>query len=146
MSTVTDIVESVKTEVETLLPTYKELPFSYVPELNSRLADKNYALRLGAANTATTTNNAITFDHTVYLDLSSRFELKKNTGDKELAERILGLHTDIETLYKYFYKRTGLTSKVMLISPIDLSEPNIDNDNNLVTVTLTLTVKYRVAT
>lgn len=147
MSAISEILDLVEDKVATLLPDYKAMPFVYELDLNDRLASKNYGVRLGSASTIAGTNHAATFDHAVEIDLTQRYEPKKATGDSDLRAKISLISSDIETLYKEFYRRPGsLTSaSLLVIAPVDLSAPNIDNNNNLITITLTLSVKYRVA-
>lgn len=147
MSVVTELMTLIESKVETLLPTYKVMPFVYELELNDRLAAKNYGVRLSSASTIAGTNHAATFDHSVEIDLTQRYEPKKSSGDKDLRDKIAAISDDIETLYKEFYRRPGslASASLLVIAPVDLSEPKIDNDNNLITITLTLSVKYRVA-
>lgn len=147
MSVASELVSLIETKVQALLPTYKVMPFVYSLELNDRLAVKNYGVKLGSASTISGTNNAATFDHSVEIDLTARYEPKKSSGDLDLRDKINLLNDDLETLYKEFYRRPGAlaSASLLVIAPVDLSEPRIDNDNNLVTVTLTLSVKYRVS-
>jgi hypothetical protein len=147
MSVASELVTLIEGKVQTLLPAYKVMPFVYALELNDRLADKNYGVKLGSASTISGTNHAATFDHNVEIDLTARYEPKKTSGDMDLRNKINLLSDDIETLYKEFYRRPGslASASLLVIAPVDLSEPKIDNDNNLVTVTLTLSVKYRVS-
>lgn len=148
MSAVSDIKTYLNTKVVELLPTAKKLPYQYLQDYNDRIADHNYAIKVGEANPASGTNNAITLDHNFIVDLSRRYTPKKGSGDADAEDAILELFGEAETLYKNLARRAvSLGScSVLLISPLDVSEPSIDNDNNLVTVTLTLTVRYRVAT
>ncbi len=147
MSAISDLLDLVEDKVDALLPDYKAMPFVYELELNDRLASKNYGVRLGSASTIAGTNHAATFDHSVEIDLTQRYEPKKSSGDMDLRAKISSISGDIETLYKEFYRRPGslASASLLTIAPVDLSEPKIDNDNNLITITLTLSVKYRVA-
>jgi len=146
MSAVSELVTLLESKIEELLPSYKPMPFMYLPELNERLQVKNYAIRVGSASTTEGTNRAVTFDHSISIDLSQRFEPKKSQGDKDLRDKISVISNDIQTLYKELYRRPGAlaSATLMVIAPLDLSEPTVDNENNLVSLTLTLSVKYRV--
>lgn len=148
MSALSELVTLIENKVQTLLPTYKPFPFVYQIEFNERLANKNYGVRVGTGNSTNGTNLSVTIDQNVEVILSQRFEPKKSIGDKDLRDKIGTLSDDIETIYKELYRRPGslASASLLVIAPLDLSEPDIDNDNNLVTITLTLAVKYRVAT
>lgn len=148
MSALAELVTLIEGKLATILPTYKAMPFVYDFDLNDRLASKCYGVRVGSASSTSGTNNSITLDQNISIDLAQRFEPKKAQGDKDLREKIGLISSDLEKVYKELYRRPGaLTSaSLLVIAPLDLSEPNIDNDSNLVTITLTLSVKYRVAT
>lgn len=148
MSAIGEILTLVEDRVQTLLVDYKPAPFVYNPELNERNASKVFGVRMGSGSSVSGTNNSVTLDHEILVDLSQKYGPKKNEGDKDLRVKVADISTDIETIFKELYRRPGAvaSAQLLLISPLDVSEPNVDNDNNLVTITLTLTVKYRVAT
>lgn len=147
MSAVSDVLTYLEGQVNSLLPTAKAMPYMYGLESNDRLGDNAYSITVGGASVVEGTTRAITFDHDFNVSLSRKY-LPKKGGDSDLREKINSISSDIETLYKTLARRSGNagTTLMLLISPVDVSEPAVDNDNNLVTLTLTLTVKYRVAT
>lgn len=148
MSAISELVGLLEERVAELLPDYKQMPYAYNLELNDRLADKNFCIRVGSASTTDGTNRAVTFDHELEVVLSQKWLPKRGQGDSDLREKINTISDDLEIVYKQMYKRPlALNSAVLLlIAPMDLSSPEIDNDNNLVNITLTLSVKYRVLT
>jgi hypothetical protein len=148
MSAVSEIIDLIEAKLVILLPTYKQLPFVYNPELNERNNSKSYGVRIGSGSSVSGTNNSVTVDHSIPIDLVQKYAPKVSNGDKDLRDKIKDLSDDIEILYKDLYRRPGAiaSATLLLIAPVDVSEPVIDNDNNLVTITLTLSVKYRVAT
>jgi hypothetical protein len=148
MSVINDLLDKLQDKIEVLVPQYKQMPYAYNLELNDRLADKNYTVRVGSATTADGTNRAVTFDHEIEVLLSQKWLPKRGQGDSDLREKISDISGDLETIYKELYKRPFAlnSAALLLIAPLDLSEPSVDNDNNLVTLTLTLNVKYRVLT
>lgn len=148
MSVLNDILDLIESRVNTLLPDYKIAPFVYSYELNERLAVKNYGIRVAGASSIAGTNKAVTIDQSIQIDLTQRYEPKKSHGDKDLRDKIGLISEDIESLYKDLYRRPMAvpSAHLLIIAPLDLSEPSIDNNNNFVTITLTLSVKYRVQT
>jgi hypothetical protein len=148
MSAVSEIVEKIEGKIVELLPSYKQLPYAYSIELNDRLADKNFAVKIGSATTTDGTNRAVTFDHEIDVLLSQKWLPKRGQGDSDLRDKISQISSDLETVYKELYKRPMAveSASLLIIAPLDLSAPDIDNDNNIVSITLTLSVKYRVAT
>jgi hypothetical protein len=148
MSVMSELVGLLETKVQALLPDHKPMPYAYNLELNDRLADKNFCIRVGSASTVEGTNRAVTIEHQIEVVVSQKWLPKKSSGDLDLRDKINTISDDIEIVYKELYKRPlALNSAALLIiAPLDLSEPEIDNDNNLVSITLTLSVRYRVLT
>jgi hypothetical protein len=148
MSAVSDVITYLTEQVNSTLPLSKPMPYTYLPEANDRVTENNFAIRVAGANFTEGTNSHLTIDHNFIVDLSRKYGLKKSSGDEDLRDKINLLAADIQLLYKTLARRRGSAGStyIILISPVDVSEPNIDNDNNLVTLTLTLTIKYRVAT
>jgi hypothetical protein len=145
MSAVSEIVTLLLDETEDLLPTYSQIPHLYSVEDNTSQMDKVFGVRVGSASVTSGVNRSITFNHSFIIDLIRKHVPKKDLGDKDLRDKIILLHDDIQTLYKSLSLRslnfTG--GKVLLISPLDISEPT--NENGIVTVSLTLSIQYRVA-
>jgi hypothetical protein len=147
MSALSELIALVEDRVQDLLPAYSPAPFVYDLAANNRKNDKIFGVRLGSSTSSAGLNSWITIDTSIGVDLSQKFLPKKAEGDESLRDKIAELTGDIETIYKTLYRRAGAldSASLILIAPVDVSEPNIDNDNNLVTLTLTLSVKYRVA-
>lgn len=148
MSIAKDLHDYLELRLVSLLPTYKAVPFFYSQDENNRLLNKGYAIKLGSIQSTTGTNMSLTKDQDYQIELTQKWAPKKGQGDLDLREKIFNISGDIEKLSADLYRRTGSidTASLLIISPLDVSEPDIDNDNNLVTLTLTLNVKYRVAT
>jgi hypothetical protein len=144
MSAVTEIVSALKTEITTLLTEYKESPFTYNLEANDSQLDKSFGLKVGSASVVAGVTKHLTFDQEFTLDLTRKFLTKKDQGDKDMRSKIELIHTDIETLYKSMSLRAFNvpSAKILLITPLDISAPS--TEDNIVTVTMTLKVQYRV--
>jgi hypothetical protein len=149
MSVAREIEAKLIEKISELLPSYKQLPYVYNIELNDRLADKNFGVVIGSASSIDGTNRALTYDHNFDLILSQRWTPKRGgVGDKDLRDKISSIIGDHEILAKELYRRplSLLSANLLIISPLELSAPEVDNDNNIVNITLTLSIKYRVAT
>jgi hypothetical protein len=88
------------------------------------------------------TNKTVTIRQTFDVVLSSDF---KNVGDNDAAlqEAVLTLTDDAETLYSYAFYRHFDIQRVLLVNAVDLSSPEIDNENNIVSMTVSFSVTYR---
>jgi hypothetical protein len=85
--------------------------------------------------------------HTFSIGLYYRYENKKGSGDRDLRDKINDSHSDIETVYKEFYRRpmTAISGQVIVVQPLSIAEPDVNAENNYVSVVLDIGVQYRVA-
>jgi hypothetical protein len=146
MSVVGEIVDELTSQVATVLGgSYSPRAFMYQTELNDRQGAKTYSIRAGAAGASPTTTRAVTWTQTFEIDISHTYENKKGSGESDLQSKIKLAADDIEGLYQELaMKHISIASgKVLLVSPVDISSPEVDN--NVVTLTLTLSVQYRVS-
>ncbi len=145
MAIVSEILTAMDAKIVATIPTYTKSKFNYFLEKNNRLTSRKiYALRPNTGKSVVGTTLSATFDQDFEVVLSDIY-IDKNDSDKDLGERIISLHTDVETLYlELFQKRLNLTSaQVLLVSLVDLSNPEIDTDNSTVSITATFSIKYR---
>lgn len=142
---VDDIVNAIEGEITTLLPSYKKAAFVYDLARNNRKQSKKiYAIVPDSATSVTGTVQAITLDHNFNVTLSDIYKPSGDT-DTDLQDKVLAIHTDIETLYKeLFQRRLGLPSvRVLVVQIVDIAAPEVDQDNNFVSITATFNIKYR---
>ena len=145
MGAVSQIAGKIKDEMVVLIPDHKEIPFLYSMEENDSQLDKVFGIRIGSASNTSGANRHMTFNQDFIIDLTRKHVPKKGNGDKDLREKIFLLHDDIQKLYKNFSMRSFSVpdANVLLISPVDISQPT--TENGIVTVSLTLQVQYRVS-
>jgi hypothetical protein len=137
------ITDELKSQISTLLPTRKESAFRWSLEQNTSKGNKEvFALRPGSASTVSGTNRTITFDQDFTLILSNEF---KNKGDNDAAldAAIQAIYQDLQTVYVEIYLRKLNIARVLVVQSITIDEPSIDNDNNIVNISLRFSVKYR---
>jgi len=140
---VNEITEALKMQIGTALPTRSESRYKWSLENNSFKTNSNlYCLRPGSASSVAGTNRTITIDQTFDLILSTEF---KNKGDNDTAlnDAIFSLYEDHETVYKLWFQRNLNISRVLVVDSVALTEPDIDNENNIVSITSSFNVKYR---
>ena len=145
MAIVQDILTALDTKVSSLLPTYKKAKFTFDLAQNNRVsAKKIYGIRVDSGKSVTGITMSATFDQDFQVILSDIYQPKNDT-DNNIADIINQLHSDTEIIYRDLYqKRLDLTSaQVLLVQLVDLSPPEIDTDNNSVSLIATFTVKYR---
>jgi hypothetical protein len=146
MSVASEILAALETKVADLFPTFKKAKFSYEIEKNNRKnSTKIFAVKpLGGNSTSGMTLSA-TFSQDFAVVLSDIYNPKNDT-DSQITTVILDLQDKIQDLNKdILQKRLDLTSaKVLLVQLVGISEPEIDLENNSVTITATFTINYRV--
>jgi len=143
---VKEISDFIKDQITTILPTYKELHYVYNLDDNERQFARAYGITVGSSTTIPGTNRAATFEGSFNVIFTNSYEPKKSVGDQAARSQVFNLHSDLESFYKVMYKRPFATvsGHTLQVSALDISEPDINN--NLVSITLTLTVQYRVQT
>jgi hypothetical protein len=143
---VQEIVDAIEINIQSLLPTYKKASFVYDLSLNNRKQSKKiYAITPQSASNVSGSTLAITLDHSFDVTLSDAYS-PKNDSDINLQDKILEIHNDIESLYKELFQRRLGLAKVLVVQVVDISSPEIDNDNNTVALTASFSIKYRKET
>jgi hypothetical protein len=142
-----EIIDDMYAKLAVILPTHLVLPFQYDAALNDRISNKALSITVGNASTIPGVNKFITMTHTFSIGLYYRFDNKKGAGDKDLRDKINDAHGDIETVYKEFYRRpmSAISGQVLVVQPLDIAEPDINTDDNYVSIVLNIGVQYRVA-
>jgi hypothetical protein len=140
---VADISSEIASQVGNLLPLRK--PSRYQWSLNDNSFKGNsaiFAVRPGSASTTSGTNRTVTFDQNFEVILSDSF---KNKGDNDAAldAAIKGIYEDMQTIYVEIFQRKLNLSRVLLIDSMEMSEAEVDNENDIVNITLRFNVKYR---
>jgi hypothetical protein len=143
---VQEIVDAIEINIQALLPTYKKASFVYDLSLNNRKQSKKvYAITPQSASNVSGSTLTVTLDQTFDVTLSDTYS-PKNDSDINLQDKVLEIHSDIETVYKELFQRRLGLAKVLVVQVVDISSPEIDNDNNTVSLTASFSVKYRKET
>jgi hypothetical protein len=140
---VKDIRDGLENLIESTCPNFKKSRYIWDFQLNNeRTSGDIYAVRPNSGSSTTGTNKTITINQTFEVLLSSKF---KNVSDKDSALDlvIMGLYEEHEKLEKVLFQRNINIARVLVVESIDLSSPDIDNDNNSVTITASYVIKYR---
>lgn len=144
MSLVRDIKEAFETQIEETLTSYSKSKYKWSIEQNNKANSSSvYAVRVNSAGTISGTTQTITQARTFDVILSTKFK-NKGDNDDNLDEQIMVLCDDHESLQVVLFRRKLNLARVLLVQAIDISEPDIDNENNIVTMTATYTVNFRL--
>lgn len=138
-----DITNEIRDQVGTLLPNRKLSAYIWSLESNTTKGNKEvYSVRMGAGNSVSGTNKTITLDQDFEVILSSEFKNKAD-NDAALDGVIYALYQDAQTVMVELYQRKLNLSRVLVVQSLELGEPSIDNDINIVNISLRFNVKYR---
>ena len=137
------IIDQIEVHINTLLPDYKKSPFVYALELNNRKTSSQvYSIRPGSALNVQSNTRAITLDQVFEVYLSRSF-VKSNQNDESLQRKILEISEDHETLYREVFLRRLTGGEVLIVQGVDILDPEIDFENDFVSITASYTIKYR---
>jgi hypothetical protein len=143
---VQEITDGLKAQVATTLPLRTESRYIWDFKKNAFKNNSSlYAIRPSSGSSVSGTNRTITVDQGFELILSTEF---KNKGDNDAAldAAIYSLYEDHEAVYKVWFQRNLAIARVLVIDSIELNEPDVDDDNNIVSITARFNVKYRTET
>jgi hypothetical protein len=140
---VKDITDQLKSQIATLFPLRSESRYIWSIDSNSYRTNKNlYAVRPSSGLNVTGTNRTVTIDQTFEVVLSTEFK-NKGDNDASLNDAIMALYEDHEALYRLAFQRNLNISRVLVVNQVDLADPEIDNDNNIVSISSRFNIKYR---
>lgn len=145
MNIVEQIYDSMTTLVQNQLGVdYKKMRKIFQPDLNDlRSAEKSFAVRHLAANTADGVQRYYTMDHGFEVMVSRVFV--DRLDDIQIQEVINELYSKLDDIItEALIKKLGLPSIVMIVSDPSISEPEV-LENRSVLMRLQMNVKYRNA-
>ena len=145
MSAQTDILNSIESRVNAVLPSYKRLKYSYdVEKNNKRASDDAYGIGAGAGSSVEGTFRTITMDQEFFVILTKDFGGRSDDNAERTA--LKAIYDDMETLYRdLFQSKIGIPSVVYLVSELSLDEPEKIADN-VISVRMSFNVKHRKST
>jgi hypothetical protein len=148
MGIVQEIVEAVRPIIETdIAPEFSKMNYQYLVNSNSeRSLEKRYGFTVGPASGVD--GQAIGFctvDHIFRLELLDSF-LNKDCDDA-LENKIFELHGLIQKALKKFQKSKlalpTIGNRVILITLVGIDEPEIVEENQIVSITANFNFKYQ---
>ena len=140
---VLDITNQMIAQVQATLPARSESKYIWSIDANSYRTNKNiFCVRPGSAINVLGTNRTVTLDQSFEILLSTEFKNKAD-NDTSLDDAIFALYEDHEKLYPLMFQRNFNIPRVLVVNQVELDAPDIDNDNNIVSITARFTVKYR---
>ena len=145
MGVVSEIKAAIESKVSEVTG-FTQAPFRYDFAKNNKNKAKDiYAVRIGESNTVSGTNQTITQDRTFEVYLSTRFG-QNGSSDIQIDEAIIALIDKHELISVQLFRRElQITSaRLLVVDAIDISAPEIDNDNDTVSILATYSMKFRL--
>lgn len=138
------ITDAMELKVKDLLPTFTKSPYAWDFSLNNARANKNiFAIIPGQARSTDGTLRTITLEQAFTVKLSTNY-INKNGNDLELQAAIEVLYLSLEIVMKEAMQRRFAINRIMNISSVELTEPEIDNQDHTVTIGATFSALYRM--
>lgn len=146
MSTVTDLVTSIKSRMATVLgATYSEL--SNVTEIEKNAfkgADKRYGVMANQADEVEGTVCHLTVDQAFEITLTDGYFSNIKASDADKRAKTLALQDKISEVYRDIKtNKAGRPDLVIHTFGLSIAEPEFLEENHVVVVNATFTIKYR---
>jgi len=147
MGAVDAVVTGLYVEAEAVIPEYKKAPHVWLREKNT---DKKplIAVRPGSGASTSGTNRAVTIDQSFEVELTRTWKPQAGLKGSDLDAQILQMQEDQEKVWRRIFQRrfNAEPSVVLVVSAFDISSPEVDNENNTVSLLVTYQVVYRSET
>ena len=137
------ISDALESAVSAILPTYKKLDYAYFPEKNQFYGNtKRYGVTVDAGASTPTITKAITIDQVFNVILTNDYAAHDDETD--LSAQVFILHDALELVYlDIFNKKLGLTNLVYFVGPISFTAPLIDQEQQIIILTMAVNIQYR---
>lgn len=145
MGVVSEIKAAIEEKVE-LVSGFTQAPFRYDFQKNNKNRSTNiYAVRIGESNSISGTNQTLTQDRTFEVYLSTRFG-RNGSDDVAIDNAIISLIDMHELISVQLFRRELVitSARLLVVDAIDISSPEIDNDNDIVSILATYSMKFRL--
>jgi len=146
MGIVDEIIVACKTVLDTLLTDYSQLPYQYnIVQNNEKDIDRGYSLAAGGASfVAGRSIGFTTIDHEFVLSLVNTYNNRDCDDDlqKVLNEQYALVQNVLKELQKSRLQLPTPSNRVLLISGLNIDEPEILAENNSVVLRANLNIQY----
>jgi len=145
MKSVEEISNALKARIKVVLPDHKELDFSYFPEKNNFYNNfLRYGVTVSAANSTATITKALSFNHDFKVILTDCYKAT-DEDELDLTTRIYNIQDRMSDILKNVYwTNLGLINLVFQVTPIAIEAPLIIEPQQLIILTASLNVNYRL--
>lgn len=136
------ILTSLNDQIASILGSdWQELKYIYDPEKNDlKTQKKGYGVAIGASDTVSGTNKAVTYDHSYSVLLTQSFGNRRNDENQRTA--ISTLLDAKEDLDKAIFQKKLNNSDVLVVQDIGMDEPELIADG-VVLLRFNYIIKFR---
>ena len=146
-TTIANIKTNLQTRALALLTAYSKHSYSVdVTKNKFRGNSKQLSVLPSGGSEVDSLVGAITMDHSFVYTYTNSYSAgaKSQLGDTLQAQRIQELMDDVLAAYTDArLNKSAIDSTVLLISNLEISEPEFDDIEKIITVKATITVKYK---
>ena len=145
MSTlVTDIITFLEAQIAIAVPTYSKLNYVYDPEKeDNRGASLTYGVTPGGFSQNNLNLQSYAVDQTFNITLVNKFKSTKLSSDSNLQSLIIDMQDKCHDIFKQIKQAAPGSTQIRHIYEVNLEEPEINNDNHIVSMRMSFTVKYQ---
>jgi hypothetical protein len=143
MSLVSDITTAIETAITAILPPFQKSQYIWDTTKNSESKNRLFfAIRPGSASFVSGTCRTITLEQNFEVEFGDSF---KNRLDKDADanDKVMALYEAHETLYREIMRNNFNIGRVQVVANLDISQPEVDNENKVCRIVATYTVRYR---
>lgn len=143
MNIVEKITQELSATIETLFSDFTQSRFIWDTTKNFKAANKNYyAIRPLSANFVAGTCRTVTLDQTFEIELGTCFR-GGSDSDEDADEKIYSLYEKHQELWLTLMRTNLGIQRVQVISSLDLSQPEVDNENKVCRIIASYSIKHR---
>lgn len=145
VTAVSTLVSSIKTRIATVASGYSELGYAKDVTKNTFSGNmKRYGVLPGSSSETSGINRALTMDQTFEIVLTDGF-INKQMSDSEEQSKVITLQDLMKDIYLDLVNtKAGSPSTCMIVSQLQLQNPETIKEQNVVIQRATINVKYRI--
>jgi|SRR5210317_765541 len=140
---VEQILDAIELEVENETG-FAKLKYNYNIAMNDAIKNsKRFGVRPKEASVTSGITNVYTVDHTFTVDLVLGYESNAQ-NDATLQTRVKTLYNKMDEVIKAMHlNKAGLPSIVLVVNLDSIAEPEINEENKIVSLSADFIIKYR---
>lgn len=144
---ITTIKSGIESRLDISIPNYSKLSYQINIEDNKFKGNSaGYSVLPNSASEQDGLLGAVTLDHSFNITLTNSYNAgaKSQIGDELKTSRIAELQDDLRTVYRdLVVNKSGIDASILLVSQLDISEPEFIEESSVIFIKATVTIKYK---